>query len=123
MDYVISGAHVVDPASGVDAQRDIAVEKGRIVAVEPSIDPAGAPIVDAGGLHAFPGLVDMHVHLREPGYEYKETIATGTRAAAAGGFTSVACMPSVTRDTVLPVLRSSSNSACPEMSLGSASLS
>jgi dihydroorotase len=93
MDYVIRGAHVVDPHNGVDARRDIALENGRVAAVEPSIDVGGAATVDASGLFAFPGFVDAHVHLREPGYEYKETIATGTRAAAAGGFTSVACMP------------------------------
>jgi dihydroorotase len=93
MDYVIRGAHVVDPATGVDAQRDIAVTDGRILAVEPHIDPGGAITTDAGGLFVFPGLVDVHVHLREPGFEYKETIASGTRAAAAGGFTAVASMP------------------------------
>ncbi|MFU8856714.1 MAG: dihydroorotase [Deferrisomatales bacterium] len=93
MDVVIRGAHLVDPAAGVDGRRDLGVRGGLIVAVEPSLDPGGAPVIDAGGLHAFPGLIDVHVHLREPGYEYKETVATGSRAAAAGGFTAVACMP------------------------------
>jgi dihydroorotase len=93
MDFLIRGAWVVDPSRGVDGRRDIAVQKGRVLAVEPAIDPGAAPVIDAGGLHAFPGLVDVHVHFREPGYEYKETIATGSRAAVAGGFTSVACMP------------------------------
>jgi dihydroorotase len=93
MDFVIRGARVVDPAQGLDGQRDIAVEGGRILAVEPAIDPGTAPVIDAGGLCAFPGLIDVHVHLREPGHEYKETVASGTRAAAAGGFTAVACMP------------------------------
>ncbi|NTU59675.1 MAG: dihydroorotase [Deltaproteobacteria bacterium] len=93
MDFVIRGARVVDPAQGLDARRDIAVEGGRILAVKASIKPGGRPVLDAGGLCAMPGLVDVHVHLREPGQEHKETVATGTRAAAAGGFTSVACMP------------------------------
>ncbi|MBI5439785.1 MAG: dihydroorotase [Deltaproteobacteria bacterium] len=93
MGFVIRGAHVVDPANGIDGRRDIAVEEGKILAVAPEIDPGGRPVLDASGLHAFPGLIDMHVHLREPGYEYKETVATGTRAAAAGGFTSLAAMP------------------------------
>ncbi|MBI5016368.1 MAG: dihydroorotase [Deltaproteobacteria bacterium] len=93
MDFVIRGARVVDPSQGLDAQLDIAVEGGRILAVEPTIDPGSKPVLDAGGLCAFPGLIDIHVHLREPGHEYKETVATGTRAAAAGGFTGVACMP------------------------------
>lgn len=93
MKYVIRGAHVVDPANQVDGVRDVAVEDGRIAAVQPVLEPGTAPVLDAGGLHLFPGLVDVHVHLREPGFEYKETVATGTRAAAAGGFTSVACMP------------------------------
>ena len=93
MDFVIRGARVVDPSQGLDAQLDIAVEGGRILAVEPTIDPGSKPVLDAGGLYAFPGLIDIHVHLREPGHEYKETVATGTRAAAAGGFTAVAAMP------------------------------
>lgn len=93
MDFLIRSAHVVDPARGIDGRRDVAVADGRILAVETALDPGTAPVVDAGGLHAFPGLVDIHVHLREPGHEYKETVSTGTRAAAAGGFTSVACMP------------------------------
>lgn len=93
MDFVIRGARVVDPAWGLDGLRDIAVENGRVLAVERSIDPGSRPVLDAGGLCALPGLIDIHVHLREPGFEYKETVATGTRAAAAGGFTGVACMP------------------------------
>jgi dihydroorotase len=93
MKTVIRGAHVIDPANRIDSVMEVRVEDGIIKAVAPSVDRAGAEVLDAGGLHLFPGLVDIHVHLREPGQEYKETIATGTRAAAAGGFTSVACMP------------------------------
>jgi len=93
MDFVIRGGRVVDPSQGLDARRDIAVGGGRVLALEGEIGPGSAPVIDAQGLCVFPGLVDVHVHLREPGHEYKETIATGSRAAAAGGFTSVACMP------------------------------
>jgi dihydroorotase len=86
---LIKNARVIDPASGVDEVRDLAVEAGKIVAKA----PAGAQVVDAKGLWLLPGLVDMHVHLREPGQEGKETIASGTRAAAAGGVTSLIAMP------------------------------
>jgi dihydroorotase len=84
---------VIDPSSGHDAVADVLIEDGRIVAVERTIDTDAARILDAKGLVVAPGLVDMHVHFREPGFEYKETVASGSRAAAAGGFTSVACMP------------------------------
>jgi dihydroorotase len=84
---------VIDPASGLDGVRDVLVDEGRIVRIGPRIDPSGAEVVEVGGLVVCPGFIDMHVHLREPGEEWKETIATGARAAAAGGFTAVACMP------------------------------
>lgn len=93
MKYIIRGAQVVDPATNLNGQLDVAVEGRTILAVGQNLDPAGARVVDASGLHLFPGFVDVHVHLREPGQEYKETIASGTSAAVAGGFTSVACMP------------------------------
>ncbi len=93
MDLVIRGGRVIDPAAGVDGPRDVAIEAGRVAAVEARIDPGTAPVIDAAGLWVLPGLIDIHVHLREPGYEYKEDVASGTRAAAAGGFTAVACMP------------------------------
>lgn len=91
MRYVIRGAHVVDPVNQVDGKLDVAVEEGKIAAVGKKL--TGGHVVDGSGLHLLPGLIDIHVHLREPGQEYKESIATGTRAAAAGGFTGVACMP------------------------------
>jgi dihydroorotase len=84
---------VIDPGSGVDGCRDILIEDGRIVAVEPRIEAAEVRMLDAAGLVVVPGLIDMHVHLREPGQEHKETIETGARAAAAGGFTSICAMP------------------------------
>nr|CRH07762.1 Dihydroorotase (DHOase) [Candidatus Magnetococcus massalia] len=90
----IRGARVVDPANRRDETADILIVDGVIRDIgQLDTPPPGTPIIDADGLTATPGLVDMHVHLREPGYEYKETIAGGTRAAAAGGVTSVACMP------------------------------
>ncbi|MBF0182327.1 MAG: dihydroorotase [Magnetococcales bacterium] len=89
----IRGARVVDPANGLDATADLLVGDGIIREVGRCDAPLGCPVLDADGLVLAPGLVDMHVHLREPGFEYKETIAGGTRAAAAGGVTTVAAMP------------------------------
>ena len=74
-------------------QKDILIENGKIVKIENNITKAGESVIDAEGLHIFPGLIDMHVHLREPGYEYKEDIESGTKAAVKGGFTQVCCMP------------------------------
>ncbi|QQY10202.1 MAG: dihydroorotase [Candidatus Xiphinematobacter sp.] len=85
----ILNGHVIDPANGVDRVCPVYVKDGRIVSHEPN----EAERIDANGLVVAPGLIDIHVHLREPGQSHKETIASGTRAAAAGGFTSVVCMP------------------------------
>ena len=93
---VIRGGHLIDPVAGVDALKDILLKDGRVaeIAGPGKLKLAnGAEILDAAGLTVAPGLVDIHVHLREPGQGYKETIATGTASAAAGGFTSVAAMP------------------------------
>ncbi len=89
---VIRGARVVDPSQGLDRVGDILIENGRISSIGGPFPREDAEVLEARGLVAVPGLVDMHVHLREPGFEYKETIATGTAAAAAGGFTAVASM-------------------------------
>jgi dihydroorotase len=89
---LVKGARVVDPIAGLDAVRDVLVEDGIVTKVEARITHSGVPVLDATGLVACPGFLDMHVHLREPGQEYKETIASGTRAAVAGGFSAVACM-------------------------------
>lgn len=92
---VIRGGRVIDPASGLDDARDVLIEDGKIRSLtEPGRLAAASALqeIDASGCWVVPGLVDMHTHLREPGYEYKETIETGTRAAVAGGFTAVACM-------------------------------
>jgi dihydroorotase len=92
---LIRGGHLIDPANKVDAPRDLLIEDGRVAAMgaKLDVDPKNAEIIEASGLIVTPGLVDIHVHLREPGQSYKETIANGTAAAAAGGFTSVAAMP------------------------------
>jgi dihydroorotase len=90
---LITNGRVLDPASGLDDVMDILVERDRIAGIERGISAEGCVVVDASGMLVFPGFVDMHVHLREPGQEHKETIESGTRAAAAGGFTTVACMP------------------------------
>ena len=93
MSLLIRNGRVVDPAGGTDAVADVWSADGRIHKVGRALKaPAGVEVLDATGKVVCPGFIDMHVHLREPGFEYKETIASGTRAAAAGGFTSVACM-------------------------------
>ncbi|MEJ7762463.1 MAG: dihydroorotase [Thermomicrobiales bacterium] len=91
--WVIRGGHVVDPASGVDGPADVLVDTGHVREVGEGLSVAGAAVFDASGCLVVPGLIDMHVHLREPGFEAKETVATGTAAAAAGGFTAICCMP------------------------------
>lgn len=93
MKLLIRGGAVVDPVAGKITEKDIMVVDGRIVRIAVNLSPNGAEVLDASGKLVAPGLIDMHVHLREPGFEAKETILTGTRAAARGGFTSVACMP------------------------------
>ncbi len=95
----ICNGRLIDPTGGVDAPKDILLKEGRVaeIATPGKLKlPEGAETLDAAGLIVAPGLVDMHVHLREPGQTYKETIATGTAAAAAGGFTAVAAMPNTT---------------------------
>jgi len=90
---LVTGGRVIDPRAGTVAAEDLLLDDGRIAARGPAgTVTAEAPVLDARGLLIFPGLVDMHVHLREPGQEYKETVATGVASALAGGFTSVACM-------------------------------
>jgi dihydroorotase len=92
---LIKGGRIIDPSQDRDGPGDLLIEDGKISALDaPGKIPAAKArrVIDAAGAWVLPGLIDIHVHLREPGLEYKETIATGTRAAAAGGFTSVACM-------------------------------
>jgi len=90
---LIKNGRVVDPSSGLDKTIDVLIDKGKIAAVKPNIRASGSKIIDASRLVVAPGFIDMHVHLREPGQEEKETLSTGARAAARGGFTSIACMP------------------------------
>ncbi|HYL76616.1 MAG TPA: dihydroorotase [Bryobacteraceae bacterium] len=93
MRLIIRNGRVIDPASRLDAVRDVLIVDGKIAAVGAKLDAASAEQFDATGLIVTPGFIDMHVHLREPGFEYAETIESGSRAAAAGGFTSICCMP------------------------------
>ncbi len=90
---LIRNGRVIDPASRHDAVADVLVEEGRIAGVAAGIDAPGAETFDATGMMVAPGFIDMHAHLREPGFEYAETIESGARAAAAGGFTTICCMP------------------------------
>jgi len=94
MRLLLKGGRVVDPANGRDGTFDVLIDDGLVVAVEPNLAAGEASVREVPrGVVIVPGLIDMHVHLREPGQEHKETIATGTAAAVAGGFTAVACMP------------------------------
>ncbi len=93
MRLLIKNGRVIDPASNTDDTLDILIEKKEIIAIDTKIDDESAKTIDASRMVVTPGFVDMHVHLREPGYEHKETIKTGALAAARGGFTSIACMP------------------------------
>ncbi|MGZ8709280.1 MAG: amidohydrolase family protein, partial [Thermoanaerobaculia bacterium] len=93
MNVLITGARVLDPSQKLDATLDILNEDGAVARVDRKIKaPAGIETIDAAGLVATPGFIDLHTHLREPGQEHKETIATGTRAAVAGGYTAVCAM-------------------------------
>ena len=94
MKRLLKGGRVVDPANGIDGVRDILIDGERIARVDLNLPVDEATVVEiADGLVICPGFIDMHVHLREPGQEHKETVATGTASAVAGGFTAVACMP------------------------------
>src|SRR5512135_1227380 len=107
MNTLIKAGHIIDPSQGIDGIGDIIIENGKIKEVRlkgkeqgskskgqrPGAQNAELRTIDAEGLKVLPGLVDMHVHLREPGFEHKETIKTGTTAAIKGGFTTVCCMP------------------------------
>jgi dihydroorotase len=89
----VHGGRLIDPSQGIDGGYDLLLEDGVVAKVGERLKrPKNAEAIDASGLVVTPGLIDIHVHLREPGQEYKETVETGTRAAAAGGFTAVACM-------------------------------
>src|SRR3972149_5650768 len=96
MKLLIKNGRLIDPSNRFDGIADILLEEGKVIRIgkklpEPNPDEGG--VIDAYHQWVVPGLLDIHVHLREPGFEYKETIKTGTEAAAAGGFTSICCMP------------------------------
>jgi dihydroorotase len=102
MKILIRNGRLVDPSQGIDGLYDLIISNGKIIEIRnaeererknPETEASGSQVFDAAGLLVMPGLVDMHAHLREPGFEYKETIRTGTEAAIAGGITSVCCMP------------------------------
>ena len=97
MKRLLRGGRVVDPATGIDGHFDVLIDGDRIAKVGKGLPVDGAEVVEIpAGFIISPGLIDMHVHLREPGQEHKETVATGTSAAVAGGFSAVACMPNTT---------------------------
>ena len=95
MRLLIQNGYLIDPAQGINTGKNLFIEDGRVVSLSSHSDsvPEGAQVLDATGLIVAPGFIDMHVHLREPGHEYKETIASGAAAAVAGGFTTVCAMP------------------------------
>jgi dihydroorotase len=99
---LIRNGHIIDPANNVDEVGDVLIVNGKIAKVGGNLAENASDIIDATELTVTPGLIDMHVHLREPGFEHKETIATGTAAAAAGGFTSVVCMANTSPVTDSP---------------------
>lgn len=90
---LVRGGRVIDPARGVDGVLDVLVESGYVAEIRPRIDAAGVRVIDAAGCVVAPGFVDLHAHLREPGFEQKGTIATETEAALRGGFTTICAMP------------------------------
>jgi dihydroorotase len=93
MSIVIKNGRVIDPATNIDRIADVLIVDGRVAGVAPNLSSPKAEVFDASGMIVAPGFIDMHVHLREPGFEHAENIESGSRAAAAGGFTSICCMP------------------------------
>ena len=93
MNILIKNGRVIDPVNNIDKICDVLVNGEKIVRVEENISESAEKIIDADGLWVVPGLIDLHVHLRDPGFAKKETIRTGSRSAAMGGFTTICCMP------------------------------
>ena len=90
---LIRNGTIIDPSQSLDAKRDLLIRDGRVAAIQEKVTAEDVEILDAKELIVAPGFIDLHVHLREPGFEYKETIESGARAAVAGGFSSICCMP------------------------------
>src|SRR5215510_10776411 len=90
---LIKNGTIIDPSQSLEKKKDLLIRDGRIEDIDKALSAEGADVFDATDLIVAPGFIDLHAHLREPGFEYKETIASGARAAVAGGFTSVCCMP------------------------------
>ena len=116
MKLLIRQGRLVDPVGGIGGVMDILIENGRVAVIGSNINEPDAQVIEAQGLTVCAGLVDMHVHLREPGFEHKETIETGAMAAARGGFTSIACMPNTSPAAdcpeVLDYIREKARAAC-----------
>jgi dihydroorotase len=93
MSIVIKNGRVIDPATNTDRIADVLIVDGRVAGVAPNLSSPKAEVFDASGMIVAPGFIDIHVHLREPGFEHAENLESGSRAAAAGGFTSICCMP------------------------------
>lgn len=111
---LIKKARIIDPSCGADDVGDILIEDGRIAEIDNSLTYSGAQVINANGLVLAPGLIDMHVHLRDPGYTYKEDILSGCEAAAAGGITTIAAMPNTnpvadSQDVIKYILKASKN--------------
>ncbi len=128
MNLLIQNGRVIDPSSGIDAKADVLIEDGSVSRVAAGLRaPKGVDVVDASGLVVAPGLIDLHTHLREPGQEHKETIATGTRAAVAGGYTAVCSMANTVPPnderavTEMIVAEASRNGACRVYPIGAVS--
>ncbi|MBU5483670.1 dihydroorotase [Clostridium sp. MSJ-11] len=124
MKTLIKDGWLVDPSQNLFGVYDILIEEDKIVKIHENIVDEEATVIQASGLYICPGLVDMHVHLREPGYEYKETIESGALAAVAGGFTSIACMPNTNpvidnKEVVEYVKNKGKNSKCNVYIMGS----
>ncbi len=117
MNLLITNGRVIDPSQELDAKLDVLIEDGLVSRVDRRIK-SSAPVFDAAGLVVAPGFIDLHTHLREPGQEHKETIATGTRAAVAGGFTAVCAMANTVPPnderavTEMIIAESARNGAC-----------
>ena len=116
MGLLIQGGRVIDPSQGLDAERDVLLEDGRVVAIEKILSAGPHETLDARDRVVCPGFIDVHVHFREPGHEYRETIATGALAAAAGGFTHVCCMPNtdpaIDDPSVVRLIQDRADAAC-----------